>query len=384
MQEACQRKVILPLILPIGKESSDKMSILSDLPEELIKEIFSFLSSSDLIRARLVCRRWEAISKEKSLIFPFFKRNYPWLVSVYRVEKLTWNLYGKASLAKNKVNDPAFESSFSVLGKHRTTVTSLSFWDGLLYSSSLDRTIRLWDLNEGKEFDKKVSNYPIQSFALSPGGEAIYAFSTRLLQVFGKKDSKPIHEVAIDMKKVLSFQVESEKLYVTEQKGIKEFDLEFKSFRFFEVPDALRFHIFQGQIFYYDIYGTVHILDQRSQNYIAKIPTSGFSTCLTCGEEGLYIGQIDGTLKIIDYRKREVIRDEFITGCLGVLTSLKIVDETLLGEKRYNLSIWERTSMTLKKVLHVDSELVIHASQNAVDSIYLGMDEGTLFKYNFS
>lgn len=329
----------------------------------------------------MVCKRWKAIGNEKSLIFPFFK-SYPWLVSVCKTKKLTWELYRKTSLTKRNINDPKFEPSFSLLAKHQTTITSLSFWDGLLYSSSLDRTIRLWDLNKRQEFDKKVSNYPIRSFVLSPRREAIYAFSTGLLQVFSK-DSKPIHEVIVDMKKIISFQLDNEKVYVTEQKGIREFDLELNESRIFEFPEALRFHIFQGQIFYYDLYGNVHILDQRSQNHIAKIPTSGFSTCLACGEEGLYLGQIDGTLKVIDHRKREIIRDEFKTGLQGVINSIKLVDETLLTETRYNLGIWERARMNLKRVSYLHSELEIHASQNTIDSIYLGTNDGSIFEYDF-
>lgn len=47
MQKACERKGELTTFPPIERESSSETTILSDLPEELIKAIFSFLSLPD-------------------------------------------------------------------------------------------------------------------------------------------------------------------------------------------------------------------------------------------------------------------------------------------------------------------------------------------------
>ena len=119
---------------------------IQDLPQEVLLHIFSHLSAPDAFRTGIVCREWQILLNDNRLWESFFRRDFKSRYASSKVENTQQNYKKRYLMHANPVNRNVFEKD--VLKGHIDKVISLVYADGMLFSGSRDRTIRVWNIHK--------------------------------------------------------------------------------------------------------------------------------------------------------------------------------------------------------------------------------------------
>ena len=124
-----------------------------DLPSELLLQIFSELSAPDASKMRGVCRVWQQLLNDEDLWRFFLERDFnpsP-MHSSQESDQSRYILYA------TYVHGLYVQRT---LMQHEDRVTSLVYADGVLYSASLDRSIKIWniDTDNSQPYHKFIMN----------------------------------------------------------------------------------------------------------------------------------------------------------------------------------------------------------------------------------
>ncbi|CDR33552.1 F-box protein [Criblamydia sequanensis] len=124
------------------------------IPEELVLLLAQYLDARAIGNLRLVCRKFNVIGSDASLIPTLFKTRFPILAGFYSREELNEEHYKKAILRTDNIRDTAFTPRQTVLREgydFQGHISALVCRDNLLYGSCYkDGGVTVWDL-EGNE-----------------------------------------------------------------------------------------------------------------------------------------------------------------------------------------------------------------------------------------
>ncbi len=167
-----------PFVAPATLRQQDVQ--LMDLPRELIIGIFANLNIHDLRGCKLLSKECTQLSQSNSLWEPLLMARFPHMDS-RKVENFH-DTYKKLHILRSNLANGLCASE--KLSGHHDAVTSLTTINGKLFSSSKDKTLKVWDLNSyacikntdfGTEYITSIANYegqPILGF--QQGGVTVF------------------------------------------------------------------------------------------------------------------------------------------------------------------------------------------------------------------
>lgn len=113
------------------------------LSDELMLNIFGYLNPSEASQARAVCWNWNILLVDNHLWKLFLHRDFPLCNQTIEIEKSLGNYKNCCVLRSNLAKGVYTQHT---LKGHKGDVCAIHYHKGLLFSSSYDSTIKIWDL----------------------------------------------------------------------------------------------------------------------------------------------------------------------------------------------------------------------------------------------
>ncbi|CDR33551.1 F-box-like domain-containing protein [Criblamydia sequanensis] len=145
----------LKVVSTLKPEETDievsRINFFDFLPEELFLLLAGYLELRTLGDFRLVCRKFNVIGSDASLIQALFKARFPILSGFYTQKEMTKELYRKAFSLEKNIHNSDFRPEKTVFQTIAFGgIRSLALSEGVLYSKHFsfpDKDILAWDLN---------------------------------------------------------------------------------------------------------------------------------------------------------------------------------------------------------------------------------------------
>ncbi len=117
---------------------------IENVPDELMIDVFGYLNPLEALKARNVCRQWNALLIDNHLWNLFLYRDFDHCGEGSEIEKSREN-YKHCHILRSNLVKGVYKRH--TLKGHTGDVCAIKYHNGLLYSSSHDHSIKVWDLS---------------------------------------------------------------------------------------------------------------------------------------------------------------------------------------------------------------------------------------------
>jgi WD40 repeat protein len=120
------------------------------LPIDVLRLICFFLDNpKDVVHFGLANRCLTVLFSDVELWNAFVHKHFPFSYAKLELRREGLSCYKRLTIIRSNIRSGIYR--FQTLKGHQHHVTRLEIWGRKLISSSYDRTIKIWDLNSGKE-----------------------------------------------------------------------------------------------------------------------------------------------------------------------------------------------------------------------------------------
>jgi WD40 repeat protein len=314
-------------IVPVSSSEIFNLASLDGLPQEILLKILSYLSSTDALRIHRTNKSFKQILDAD-------------IESLKKREKIIKGLY-----------------TIQALGNHNDTIKCLAIKDDLLFSGSLDRTIKIWDLKTKSCLATlKGHKDPIECIAIKD--DLLFSGSRdNIIKIWDLKTKSCVATLEGHRGVINCLTIKDDLLISgSSDHKIKIWDLKMHTclatleghkgwVQCITVKDDL---LVSGSWDH-----TIKIWDLTTMSCLATLKGHTASVrCLTIKDDLLISSSIDATIKIWNFKMQSCVAT--LIGDPSMVTYLTIEGDLLISCSEHGINkIWDLTTMsclaTLKK-----------------------------------
>lgn len=383
------------------------------LPDEIVLNILSCLDFLSLrLKTGLTCRRWKRLSYDKALLKLCFFRTLEDSAKTHEQECLERNALARSSTSKRSKADDTEYFFNEMRGdlnmrskKFHPTLKSLnleefqeSSWaiecmkirGDLIYSSTNDNTIQVWDKDSGKRI-MRLAGHNNRVSCLQVDLKYIYSGSwDNTIRIWDKESGNAVKVLEGHKNSVSCLKVANGKAYsggydnkiliwdIESGKVLQELEGHLNYIKYLEVAD--------GIIYSFTSTHVIHIWNSESGELLKKLggPKSGISSMRVLNGK-IYIGCCDGKIRIWESKSGSQLKE--LEGHESNVILLQVFDGKIISASRdKTIKIWDANSGEMLKRLdgrREDSKFFvsIHVFRG---KIYAEYNDGILWVWEFS
>ncbi len=311
---------------------------LLEMPQDIVTQILTNLSSQDIATGSLVCRQWTQMLKDDDVWRKLFHHHFP---------------RGNARSAENFQS--AYRGIYSNLTKgvyalhtltgHGNPVISLAVFDGKLFSGSSDCTIKVWELETGQCTATLTGHMNAVCSLAAFDGKLFSGSKDSTIKAWELETGECIATLTRHRKSVCSLATFDGKLF----SGSKDCTIKVWDLETLQCTATLTGHqglvgslaVFDGKLFSGSWDHTIKVWDLKTRQCTATLKGHGTSVwSLAVFDEKLFSASAAGPIKLWDI-KTERCTGTFIGHHGGVL-SLAVFDGKLFSASCDDtIKIWE-------------------------------------------